>query len=101
MQNSNFDRSKDFSHESLSCGYETKKRKFEVVKQILPHNDISSCTCTSDPEFVISCKESFITRNNIFNTGKNYFINQIFFHLRVTNLFFFTLKSYNKITHIN
>ena len=92
MQISNFDPSKALSHESLPHGCETKKRKFEVVTQILPHNDSLSCITTSDPEFVISCKESFITRNNIFNTGKNYFINQIFFHLRVKIFFFFHIK---------
>ena len=79
MKISNFDPSQVFSHKKLPHGCEIKKRKFEVLKQILPHNDISSCTTTSDPEFVISCKESFITRNNIFNTGENYFINQMFF----------------------
>ena len=69
MQNSNFDRSKVFSHESLSCGYETKKQKLEVVKQNISHNDISSCTTTINPDFVISCKESFMARNNIAKTG--------------------------------
>ena len=75
MQISNFDPNQALSHQSLPHGYETKKGKFEVVKQILPHNYISSCIATSDPDFVISCKESLITCNNIFNNGKNYITN--------------------------
>ena len=69
MQNSNFDRSQVFSHQSLPHGCETKKGKFEVVTQILPHNYILSCTVTSNPDFVISCKESFMACNKIVNTG--------------------------------
>ena len=59
MQVCNFDPNQAFSHQSLSHGCKTKKRKFEDVKQILPHNGISSCTVTSDPDFVISCKRKF------------------------------------------
>ena len=70
MQNNDFDCSQVFSHESLSYGYETKKKKLEFLKQNLSHVlDSSSCTATSDPDFVISCRESFISRNNIVETG--------------------------------
>ena len=69
MQNSNFDRSQNSSHKSLSYGYETKEKKLKVVKQNLSHNDSSSCTATINPDFVISCKESFMAYNNIVKTG--------------------------------
>ena len=69
MQISNFDPSQVFSHKKLPHGCEIKKRKFEVVKQNLPHNKISFCAATSDPEFVISCKESFMACKKIVNTG--------------------------------
>ena len=70
MQNNDFDCSQVFSHESLSHGCKTEKRKLEVVKQqILFHNNSSSRTTISDHEFVNLCKKSFMTCSNLVKTG--------------------------------
>lgn len=69
MQIKNFNPSQVLSRESFSHGRETKKGNLEVLKQNIPYNDSLPRTITKNLDFVISCKDSFMARNKIVNTG--------------------------------
>ena len=56
---------------SLPNRCSTKERLTDDVKIKLLCNSGSSCTSTSSPNYVMSCKESIIAKNYIAKTSKS------------------------------